>query len=63
MTIILKKVSEDEIIIKAVRLIFTTTRRYVRVDDNLWYNKDLHQELTDEEMNSLTEKELVWGKR
>lgn len=63
MVIILKKVSDDEIIISAMRFIFTTTRRYVRVDENIWYNKDLRQEVTDYEMDNLDIKELVYGKK
>ena len=47
MTIIIKKVSEDEIVIEAIRFIFTTRRRYVRVDTHLCYNKYLNQELKD----------------
>ena len=63
MVTIIKKVSEDEIIIEAIRFIFTTKRRYVRVDTDLWYNKDLHQEITNDEMDTLTDKQLVWGKK
>lgn len=63
MTVIIKKVSEDEIIISAIRFIFTTTRRYVRVDKDIWYNKDLHQEVTSYEMDHLTDKQLVWGRK
>jgi hypothetical protein len=60
---IIKIISDDEIIISAVRFIFTTRRRYVRVDDNLWYNKELHQEVTEYEMDNLPDEQLVWGKR
>jgi hypothetical protein len=62
MVTIVKKVSDDEVIIESVRFLFTTTRRYVRVDTNLWYNKDLHQEITDHELNTLTDEELIYGK-
>jgi hypothetical protein len=57
-----KIISDDEIIISAVRFIFTTRRRYVRVDNNLWYNKDLQQEVTDYEMDNLPDEQLVFGK-
>ena len=46
-----------------MRFIFTTTRRYVRVDENTWYNKDLRQEVTDYEMDNLDIKELIYGKK
>lgn len=54
---------DNEIIVSAIRFIFTTRRRYVRVDTDLWYNKDLHQELTDYEMNNLPDEEIMWGKK
>ncbi len=63
MVTILEKVSNDEIIISVKRFIFTTTRRYVKVDENIWYNKDLRQEVTDYEMDNLDIKELIYGKK
>jgi len=56
-----KVISDDEIIISAVRFVFTTTRRYERIGD-LWYNKKLHQQLTDYEMDNLPDEVLVFGK-
>jgi len=63
MTVIIKKISNEEIVITAIRFIFTTKRRYVKVDSNIWYNKDLHQEVTEDELETLTDKELVWGRK
>jgi len=54
---------DNEIIISAIRFIFITRRRYVRLDTDLWYNKDLQQELTDYEMNNLPNEEIMWGKK
>ena len=62
MTTIIVKESVDEITVTAIRFIFTTKRRYVRVDENTWYNKDLHQEITDEEWDYLTDEQIVFGK-
>ena len=62
MTVIIKKISNEEITITAIRFIFTTKRRYVKVDTDTWYNKDLHQEITEDELETLTDKELIWGR-
>jgi hypothetical protein len=62
MTIIKIRESVDVITITAIGFIFKTTRIYERIGV-LWYNKKLHQELTDYEMNNLPDKDILWGKK
>jgi hypothetical protein len=46
MTVIVKSISQDEIIVEGIRLLFSVKRRYVRVDEDLWYSKKLKQRFT-----------------
>ena len=62
MEVVVKKVSDDEVILETSKFIFKIKRRYVRVDVDTWYNKNTHNEVTFEELTLLSDKELIYGK-
>lgn len=62
MTVIIKKISKDEIIVSAVKLLHTKERRYVKIDTDIWYNKDLHKYVSYKDFDIINAKDLIWGK-
>ena len=61
--VIVKLITNDEIIVESINFVFTTRRIYIRENEHTWYNKKLDQRIKNEDWGKYSSKELIYGRR